>query len=335
MPVQIRFVGRRDSGHLFDIFRRLFLQDVDDVVDGDDADESVFLVDDGHAQKVVVFNDFGHFFLVIHGPDEDELFVVVHDVPDEGVRGVIDEVGQFDGPDEVPGGIDAVDRVDGDLVLAGGADVTDGVPHRHAVVQGDHLVRHDAAGGVLRVVEERIDLFACVRTRDLQDTGDDVGRHFLEEVDHVIEVQIVDEVAQFLVRDARDDALLVVRFQIGEDFRGDVFREDAEHLDHVFGFQFLQEVGDVDFIPFSELFSKTGEVSGGQHGELCFIGSFFHKNAPLIHRHGNERSAHCSLLQESECPAMNGISFFDRKTQRNISIRNVHAVHFLSYFLNW
>ena len=228
-----------------------------------------------------MLNDFCHFFLVIHGADEDELFVVVHDVPDEGVRRVVDEVGQFDGPDEVPGGIDAVDRVDGDFVFTGGTDVTDGIPHRHAVVQGDHLVRHDAAGGVFRVVEERVDLFAGVGTRDLQDTADDVGRHLFEEVDHIIEVQVLDEVPQFLVRDARDDALLVVGFEVREDFRGNVLREDTEDLDHIFRFQFLEEVRDVDLVPLGELFAKTGEIAGRQHGELCFKRSFFHWRPPF------------------------------------------------------
>ena len=228
-----------------------------------------------------MFNDFGHFFLVIHGADEDELFVIVHDVPDEGVRGVVDEVGQLDGPDEVPGGIDAVDRVDGDFVFTGGTDVTDGIPHRHAVVQGDHLIRHDAAGGVLRVVQKRVDLFAGVGARDLQDTADDVGRHLFEEVDHIIEVQVLDEVPQFLVRDARDDALLVVRFQVRKDFGGDVLREDAEHLDHIFGFQLLEEVRDVDLVPFGELFAQTGEVAGLEQSELCFVSSFFHNKCPL------------------------------------------------------
>ena len=52
------------AGQAVDVLGRLVLDDVDDVVDGDDADQLVLLVDDRNRQQVVGRDLPRHFFLV-------------------------------------------------------------------------------------------------------------------------------------------------------------------------------------------------------------------------------------------------------------------------------
>lgn len=59
----IIFVARNDSGHLFDVLGVLILNDVHDIVDGDDADQAVFLIADGDGSQVVTAEVVGNGFL--------------------------------------------------------------------------------------------------------------------------------------------------------------------------------------------------------------------------------------------------------------------------------
>ena len=63
----------RHAGQAVDVLGRLVLDDVDDVVDGDDADELVLLVDDRDRQQVVGGDLPRHFFLVGVDADADEV----------------------------------------------------------------------------------------------------------------------------------------------------------------------------------------------------------------------------------------------------------------------
>ena len=58
-------VVARETGEPVDVLGRLVLDDVDDVVDGDDADQLVLLVDDRNRQQVVG-RDLARDFLLIH-----------------------------------------------------------------------------------------------------------------------------------------------------------------------------------------------------------------------------------------------------------------------------
>src|SRR5690606_22523036 len=54
----------RDAGHPVDVLGRLVLDDVDDVIDGDDADELVLEVDDRDGEQIVGGHLPGHFLLI-------------------------------------------------------------------------------------------------------------------------------------------------------------------------------------------------------------------------------------------------------------------------------
>ena len=52
------------AGQPVDILGRLVFDDVDDIIDGDDADQFVLFVDDRNRQQVVAGDVLGHLLLV-------------------------------------------------------------------------------------------------------------------------------------------------------------------------------------------------------------------------------------------------------------------------------
>ena len=58
-----------DAGEPLDVLFGLLLDDVDDVVDGQDADQPLVLVDDGGRQQIVLLEDLRRLFLVHLGRD--------------------------------------------------------------------------------------------------------------------------------------------------------------------------------------------------------------------------------------------------------------------------
>ena len=68
------------KSHLFHILCSLFVDDVNDIVDGDDTYESVLLVNNGNRQKVVFLCNGRNLFTVIGCFNKNKLLVVTHDV---------------------------------------------------------------------------------------------------------------------------------------------------------------------------------------------------------------------------------------------------------------
>ena len=63
----------------------MFFGNVEDVVEGDDADQAAMTVDDGKDRAVVLAKDLDGCFLIVGGVQADE--AVVADIRDIGVQG--------------------------------------------------------------------------------------------------------------------------------------------------------------------------------------------------------------------------------------------------------
>ena len=108
--LEIRLVGRDDSGHLFDILGGLFFQNVDYVIDGDNTDETVLVIDNGHGGKVVFLEHLRRFFLVGKRVNTDD--VVVHDLDDQFVIGFEKKIAESYGADKFSSLVENVADID-------------------------------------------------------------------------------------------------------------------------------------------------------------------------------------------------------------------------------
>ena len=120
-------------------------------------------------------------------------------------------------------------------------DILKGIRHGHILFQIDELRRHDASGAVLRILQELVQKLSLFRVGVLQDSLYDIGRQLFQHINRIIDVQIVDDGAQLVVRDACHDLLLLFRLQLGEHVRRQLLRQHAEYDHCLFRVQFFHE----------------------------------------------------------------------------------------------
>ena len=118
--------------------------------------------------------------------------------------------------------------VDGLLILADLADPGNGFPDVHVLFQIHKLCRHDAAGGVFRIIKILVDQPAVIRFRRTHDTLDHIGRQFLHHVHHIVHVQLIHNDRQLRVGDGVDDGLLIVYIKVGKYIRSHLLGQHAE-----------------------------------------------------------------------------------------------------------
>ena len=81
---------------------------------------------------------------------------------------------------------------------------------------------------VFGVAQDLIDLLAHFRLGLREDTLDDVCRHFLDNIDRVIDVQLVDDLLQLRVGKAADEKLLKLRRHLDKCLRRQLLRQKPE-----------------------------------------------------------------------------------------------------------
>src|SRR5690606_18349711 len=150
-----RAVLVRDAGQTQDVLAVLFLNDVDDVIDGQLADQPPARIDHGRRDQVILLEDIGDFFLIdVDLDDVDRL----HQLGQR--RGARAAQHPADGhpADRAVHRIDDID-VEEELgqVVALGADVVDGVADVPELRRGHELALHQAAGRILFVAERGFD----------------------------------------------------------------------------------------------------------------------------------------------------------------------------------
>ena len=219
--LQIFVFGRLQGGHLFEVFGVLRFDDVDDIVDGDDADDALFVVDDRHGVQVVVLEFPCDFLLVVIRMGMDD--VGGHDGFDRILLRGEDEFAKRDDADKLSARAGDETIVDGLLVNAALTDVGEGFTDGHGLQQGDVFDGHDAAGGVLLVFERLVDEGAFFRGGVAENHVDHVGRQFLQEVDGIVEREALEDFVSFRVGDAFDNVAVEVFVEIGEYVGGLVF----------------------------------------------------------------------------------------------------------------
>jgi hypothetical protein len=148
------------------VLRLLLGHDVDDVVDGDDAEEGATAVDHGNGLHVILRHELGDLLLVGLGRDGDQ--VLGHDLFDAllGVRK--EDVTQRSDADESLLGVDDVQVVDELDVLSLAAHLLDRIVGRRFAMGLDVIGGHEVAGAGLGPTRQLLDLLGGLRVVPLE-----------------------------------------------------------------------------------------------------------------------------------------------------------------------
>ena len=164
------------AGH---VLRGFLLGHVQEVVGGGGAHRAAFRIHHGDRAQVVVLEGSQDFFLVDLGGGGNE--VGVHRVVEQ-LQGLGDDkVTQADHTLQGVVCVYDVEVVDVTGARLHAAEVGDRVVRRHRGRKGNDVRRHDAAGGLIRVFEQRFNAFGCIY--GVEHGG---GAFVLQSVEHVV-----------------------------------------------------------------------------------------------------------------------------------------------------
>ena len=235
---------------------------VQEVVGGGGAHQAAFRNHHGNRAQVVVLEGSQDFFLVGLGGGGND--VGVHQVAEQLLGLGDNEVTQTDHALQGVVRIDDVEVVDVAGAGLHAAEVGDRVVRRHRGRKGHKVRRHDAAGGLIRVFEQRFNAIGFVH--GVEHGG---GAFVLQSVEHVgcdIGGGFIEGGGELPHRQLPGDLVNFGRGQVFQD-GGDAFRvEVAEKQLPLLRAQFCQEVRLVGRVEAQEVVRGDGDVAGIQPG---------------------------------------------------------------------
>ncbi len=267
------------AGHLVDVLGRLVAQNVDDVVDGDDAHQPVSIVHDRHRQQVVLLDHLGHLLLVDVGAHADD--VADHDILERLARRDHEQLAQGEDADQVAvvvGDVDVEDHLHVFGLLQGGNRLADQL----VLAQRENLGGHDAAGGLFAVLEQLLDLLGVLVLHDMKDLFGDFFRHVADDLDGVVVGHLLQDAGDRLLLHLLEQARGRIVFQLGEDVGGCLrvgkqVEEDALFLQ----VEITEQVGDIGRM---DLGQGLGEIGKGAASDQLADG--IEQDLEFLFRHG-------------------------------------------------
>ena len=232
-----------DAGEQLGVLVDLLLDHLDDVVDGDDANEALVLVDDRRCHEAVAFELARHRLLV--GRRQHDVAVGVHDRIDFDVALGAQQARKVDAAEQVKTGIDDENLRERLRQILGFAREVDDLLHRPERRHGDEVRLHQAARGLLGIEQVALQGGALALRHLVEDFLLVVRLEAFEKVGRVVAVELADA--------ARED---VVRQRLGE-LIADLFVDLGEHLEIEIGSQRLDEA---DALLGLEHFDEVGKI---------------------------------------------------------------------------
>jgi len=186
--------------------------------------------------------------------------VALGDRLDGGVGRGEQEVAQRDHARQATVTLDHVDVVDA-LVLAGfGAQLLDDLLDGHVLGHGGDLRRHDAAGRLLLVAEQRADGARFFDAHEAQQGLGLVVGEVADDVGGVVRVHLGEECGGAALGEVVDDVGLQVVFELGDRVGGLLVVEVLEDLGALGGVELLEDVGDVGRVQLVEALVRDREL---------------------------------------------------------------------------
>ena len=265
-------VIRQNGGHLLHILGALVGQDVDCIVDGDDAHEHALVVQNGHCGKVVALHLTGHIFLIVR--DLHCHHVVVHDLGNGNVPVRKQQAAGRDNTLQAVA-LHHVAGVHGLSVFALFADGIKGLLHGHILPQADILRGHQAAGRAFGVVQQLVQALTGLLGGFLQHPLHHACRHILQQVGGIVQTHFLDGAHQLHVRKGVYQIIAGLVGHIGKCFGGHFLFQQTEHHKAVVLVQLFQQLGKVGRLLFLGHFAQLDILLFDEQLEQAALGQHF------------------------------------------------------------
>ena len=187
-----------DAAHFQNVFRGFFLDDLDDIVCGDDADQPLIRIDHRRRSQIVALELPRHLFLV--GLDLDRVNVGDSQVFDRDQPLGAQQAIERHRPQQMIGRVDDEDFVKPLGQVVGLLHKVEGLPHRPERRHRDQVGLHDAAGRVLFIFEASLQCRALKQRQLGQDVRLFLLVEVLEQIDGFVGIELLQRFRNLLVR---------------------------------------------------------------------------------------------------------------------------------------
>ena len=231
-----------------DILIVLLIDDIDDIIDGDDAEDGTLTGHDGDGLQIILRYDLGDLLLIDLRLDGHDL--IVHDLGQLCVTRRAQEISEVDGADQLLQAllVGDIDRFD-DLGLR--TDVTNRVEclgTGTVLTQGDVLGGHDTTGTVIRILQESMNDPTVAGLHAVQQSLLMSDFHLAQDIYDIILRHVLEHGEQGIIIEVLTDTLTRVIICLLHD------------LGQLFGIQELREILQVLIIEVIDLFDEVGRL---------------------------------------------------------------------------
>jgi len=231
------------TGDAVNVFGRLLLHRIHNVVDGDAAQQTIFAVHDAHGHQVVLVKQARDLFLVhIHGHAGNVPVDHVHDGREAAGR---NQALQRNGADKTLLLVDNENIVDVFNFVLGAGDGLEGVVDGGRPAHRHQLRLHDAAGRVLGVAQEFLDFLGLRRLDRVEHGLGLVVGQFGDDVRPVVGLHLFDDVRELFVGEILDDLFPGRVGKLQDNVGRLVHVQKGKQMQAVFLVEFVDEFGDV------------------------------------------------------------------------------------------
>ncbi len=232
-----------DAAQRHHVLVRLALDDLDHVVDRDDADEPLVGIDDRRGIEVVALELAGHLLLVLGGVHDVQ--VRVHDLGHGNVALAAKQTRQLDAAEDAKRGIDDEDLRERVRQIVGVARVVDDLADGPVGRDGDEIRLHEAAGGLLGIFEVALERDALAHRELAEDLVLVALLEVFENVGRVVGLELGDRPGEQLVRQRLRKLVANAFLELGKDLVIEGRPQRLDERDALIGAEELDEVGEI------------------------------------------------------------------------------------------
>ena len=202
----------------------------------------------------------------------------MHNVADHRIAGTDQQIAQGYRAHQFALGVQHIADIDGFAVHPDLPDPGNGLLHRHIFFQIHIFHRHNASGGILRILKQVVNISSCLGICIGKKLFHYIGRHFLQQIRSIIRHQVVDDACRILFRQAGNDKLLALHLHIRKHICRQILGKNPQNFKHVPLVKLLHDRGNIRPIHLRYFLAQRGIL-------LCFK-HFLHKIKIFYFFHG-------------------------------------------------
>ncbi len=290
-----------DAAQRPDVLLGLLLDDVDDLVVGQHADQPLAIVDHRRGDEVVALEHARHRLLVLGGADPAA--VGVHQVGNGDRPLGAKQPVERNGAEQLAVVVDHVEFEEAVRQFGCVAHVVDRGAHRPGWRYRDELGLHAPAGRVLRVVQDALDGAALRRRHLLEDFVLLLLRQVLEDVRGIVGIEIADALGDGFRQQLLEDVLADGVLDLGERGEVEVAAQQLDEAGPQIGVERLDQVAGIRLVQLADQrLQGAGVVALDRRGRL--LDETGADGAVLVAQRRSRRDlGHVSLLDHADLAA--------------------------------